>query len=38
MQQFIDSLDLPTDEKTRLKQLTPANYIGYAVELVKNII
>lgn len=37
MQQFIDSLDLPDSEKARLKQLTPANYIGYAVELVKKI-
>ena len=30
MKQFIDSLDLPENEKSRLKQLTPANYIGYA--------
>ncbi|WP_392563158.1 adenylosuccinate lyase [Orbus sturtevantii] len=37
MQAFIDTLDLPADEKTRLKQLTPANYIGYAAELVKKI-
>lgn len=37
MQLFIDSLDLPEHEKQRLKQLTPANYIGYAVEFVENI-
>lgn len=37
MQQFIDSLALPEHEKNRLKQLTPANYIGYAVEFVKKI-
>lgn len=37
MQQFIDGLALPEHEKTRLKQLTPANYIGYAVEFVDEI-
>lgn len=34
MQQFIDSLDIPEDEKTRLKELTPATYIGAAIQLV----
>lgn len=34
MKQFIDSLDLPENEKSRLKQLTPANYIGYASAFV----
>jgi adenylosuccinate lyase len=34
MQQFIDTLDLPEHEKSRLKQLTPANYIGYAINFV----
>lgn len=34
MKQFIDSLALPENEKIRLKQLTPANYIGYAVNFV----
>ena len=34
MQQFIDSLALPEQEKVRLKQLTPANYIGYAINFV----
>lgn len=34
MHQFIDGLTLPPAEKDRLKQMTPASYIGYAVELV----
>ncbi|OCG09007.1 adenylosuccinate lyase [Gilliamella sp. wkB178] len=34
IKKFIDSLDLPEHEKTRLKLLTPANYIGYAVSFV----
>ncbi len=34
IQQFIDSLALPEQEKVRLKQLTPANYIGYAINFV----
>lgn len=33
MQEFIDTLELPESEKTRLKQLTPANYLGQAIEL-----
>ncbi len=33
MRHFIDSLALPDDEKARLKEMTPANYIGQAVEL-----
>ncbi len=33
-QVFIDSLPLPEEEKTRLKALTPASYIGRAVTLV----
>lgn len=33
MRQFIDGLELPEDEKTRLKNMTPASYIGYAIEL-----
>lgn len=37
MQAFIDSLELPEDEKERLKQLTPATYIGNAVSQAKNI-
>ncbi|MBK5144692.1 adenylosuccinate lyase [Budviciaceae bacterium BWR-B9] len=34
MQVFIDKLELPEDEKVRLKTMTPANYIGYAVNMV----
>jgi len=34
MQAFIDGLTLPDDEKTRLKAMTPANYIGEAITLV----
>ncbi|ELX8380419.1 adenylosuccinate lyase [Providencia vermicola] len=34
MKQFIDGLDLPEEEKTRLKAMTPANYIGYAVTFI----
>ncbi|MEA9392013.1 adenylosuccinate lyase [Acerihabitans sp. TG2] len=34
IQAFIDSLPLPEDEKTRLKTLTPANYIGRATTMV----
>lgn len=37
MQQFIDSLALPEHEKARLKQLTPANYIGYAIRFVNEL-
>ncbi|WP_145526669.1 adenylosuccinate lyase [Yersinia rohdei] len=34
MQTFIDSLALPEEEKTRLKAMTPANYIGRATTMV----
>lgn len=34
MKQFIDGLALPEEEKTRLKAMTPANYIGYAVTFI----
>jgi adenylosuccinate lyase len=34
MQTFIDSLALPEEEKTRLKAMTPANYIGRAATMV----
>jgi Adenylosuccinate lyase (EC 4.3.2.2) len=33
MRAFVDGLDLPEHEKVRLKQMTPANYIGDAVKL-----
>ncbi|WP_407832295.1 adenylosuccinate lyase [Vibrio rotiferianus] len=33
MRNFIDGLELPENEKARLKEMTPANYIGQAIEL-----
>ncbi|MUJ29921.1 adenylosuccinate lyase [Aliivibrio fischeri] len=33
MRAFIDGLEIPADEKARLKKMTPANYIGQAIEL-----
>jgi adenylosuccinate lyase len=37
MAQFIDSLDLPEKVKLELKKLTPASYIGNAIEQAKAI-
>lgn len=37
MQQFIDTLAIPAEEKARLHQLTPATYVGNAVELVEKL-
>lgn len=37
MADFIDSLTLPDVAKTELKKLTPANYIGRAVEFVEQL-
>jgi adenylosuccinate lyase len=34
---FIEGLEIPGAEKTRLKQLTPAGYIGQAAELARQI-
>ena len=34
MKQFIDGLELPEEEKARLKAMTPANYIGRAITMV----
>ncbi len=34
---FIDSLEIPSEAKTALKQLTPRRYIGYAEKLAKEI-
>ena len=34
MKAFIDGLALPEEEKTRLKLMTPANYLGRAVQMV----
>ena len=33
MKEFVAGLDLPADDKARLLALTPASYIGKAVEL-----
>lgn len=37
IQSFIDKLDIPLNEKDRLKAMTPANYIGIAAKLAKSI-
>ncbi|MCS5558263.1 MAG: adenylosuccinate lyase, partial [Oceanospirillaceae bacterium] len=37
MAEFIDTLALPEQIKAQLKELTPANYIGRAVEFVENL-
>ncbi|MBI5333522.1 MAG: adenylosuccinate lyase [Burkholderiales bacterium] len=34
---FIDSLELPADEKARLAAMTPGSYVGKAVELARRI-
>jgi adenylosuccinate lyase len=34
---FIDGLPIPAEAKTRLKALTPATYVGKAVELAKRV-
>lgn len=34
---FIDSLELPDEEKMRLKQMTPANYVGLASYLANKL-
>lgn len=38
MREFIDKLDIPQEEKLRLQKLTPATYIGAAVELVEKLL
>ncbi|HHF6598733.1 adenylosuccinate lyase [Haemophilus influenzae] len=37
MREFIDKLAIPQEEKLRLQKLTPATYIGAAVELVEKL-
>ncbi len=37
MQAFIESLDIPANEKARLKRMTPANYIGNGNEQARAI-
>ncbi len=35
--EFVDGLDIPAEERERLKALTPSNYLGYAEKLVSDI-
>ncbi|WMY96455.1 MAG: adenylosuccinate lyase [Arsenophonus sp.] len=35
IKKFIDSINLPKKEKERLKKMTPADYIGYAIKMIK---
>ena len=37
LRSFIEGLAIPDAEKARLKEMTPASYIGKAVELAKAI-
>lgn len=37
MREFIEKLEIPATEKARLQQLTPATYIGAAIELVEKL-
>jgi len=37
MATFIDSLEIPAEEKIRLKEMTPANYIGRALKFVEEL-
>ncbi len=37
MQEFVDSLDIPDKAKQALRELTPATYLGNAIEQAKNI-
>jgi len=37
MHAFVESLDLPADAKQRLREMTPASYIGLAEKLAKGI-
>ena len=38
MADFIDGLDLPEHAKVEMKKLTPANYIGRAVEFIDDLV
>ena len=37
MQAFIDALEIPAEAKARLRELTPASYIGNAIKQAKKI-
>ncbi|KEY91290.1 adenylosuccinate lyase [Candidatus Photodesmus blepharus] len=38
MHNFVDSLEIPEEEKKLLKEMTPANYIGQAIGLVDKLL
>ncbi len=38
MRAFVESLDLPAEEATRLLELTPAKYIGLAPQLARDVV
>jgi adenylosuccinate lyase len=37
MQAFVEGLELPEEAKARLRELTPANYIGNAAEQARKV-
>lgn len=37
MQDFIDTIEIPEDAKAELRKLTPANYIGRAIQFVEEL-
>jgi adenylosuccinate lyase len=37
LEAFIATLDIPAEEQKRLLELTPANYIGLAAQLAREI-
>jgi adenylosuccinate lyase len=37
LDKFVDSLDIPEQAKQSLREMTPASYIGNAIEQAKNI-
>lgn len=37
MREFVEKLDIPSEEKARLQALTPATYIGAAIQLVEKL-
>ena len=37
LQEFVDSLDIPDDAKTRLREMTPASYTGIAATLARKL-
>jgi adenylosuccinate lyase len=35
MKEFVEGLELPEEDKKRLKELTPASYVGMAAKLAE---